>query len=128
VQILANALPGFRDLRAPLTAGYIWLLFAWLWASPDPDQMTTGFGGSLHDLSQRAGPIWTGLAVGVAAYSTFAFRPVRHRYRSLQKDLDAQKIISDAIGIERIKAVSLTKFSQWVEDGLPSEIERLKMI
>ena len=68
MQILANALPGFRDLRAPLIAGYAWLLFAWLWTSPELNQMTEGIGGSLYDLSQRAGPIWTGLAVGVAAY------------------------------------------------------------
>ncbi len=68
MQILANALPGFRDVRAPLTAGYMWLLFAWLSATPNIDHMTGGIGGSLHDLSQRVGPIWTALAAGVAAY------------------------------------------------------------
>jgi hypothetical protein len=26
-----NILPGFRELRAPLAAGYMWLITAWLW-------------------------------------------------------------------------------------------------
>jgi len=68
MQILANALPGFRDLRAPLIAGYIWLLFAWLIAQPDLDHQSTGLGGSLYDLAQRTGPLWIAAAVGVAAY------------------------------------------------------------
>jgi hypothetical protein len=262
VQILANALPGFRDLRAPLIAGYMWLLFAWLWASPDLDRLSTGIGGSLHDLSQRAGPIWTGLAASVAAYlvgslsqagsnlaqqaildlapfrrkirnlnfqthqqieaigeraqltiqsrdrddpldpgaySTLNDQVARrqeeaHReaqreldlpatllvgdqadlfaevdrvraegelrmavlpplvalgillgncvslwwylllpaagavlfYQGIQRDIDAKKIISDAIGVGRVKAASVNKFSQWVNEGLPSEIERLR--
>src|SRR3954451_21247766 len=28
--MLGNVLPGLRELRAPLAAGYLWLLFAWL--------------------------------------------------------------------------------------------------
>jgi hypothetical protein len=28
--MLTNVLPGLRELRAPLAAGYLWLLFAWL--------------------------------------------------------------------------------------------------
>jgi hypothetical protein len=35
MQILASALPGFRDLRAPLTAGYLWLILLWIWLKPD---------------------------------------------------------------------------------------------
>jgi hypothetical protein len=29
-RMLTNVLPGLRELRAPLAAGYLWLLFAWL--------------------------------------------------------------------------------------------------
>jgi hypothetical protein len=28
--MLTSILPGIRDLRAPLTAGYLWLLAAWI--------------------------------------------------------------------------------------------------
>lgn len=34
--VLLNILPGFRELRAPLAAGYVWLLVGWL-----------AFGGSI---------------------------------------------------------------------------------
>lgn len=69
MQILANALPGFRDLRAPVIAGYMWLLFAWLWIQPDPDRRPHNpIGAALYDLAQDVNQIWVGLAVGVAAY------------------------------------------------------------
>ena len=32
--MLTSLLPGVRDLRAPLAAGYIWLLFGWLVVEP----------------------------------------------------------------------------------------------
>jgi hypothetical protein len=68
LQILANALPGFRDVRAPLVAGYMWLLFAWLLAEPHLHKNSGGVAGSAYELSQDVGPIWTGVAVGAAAY------------------------------------------------------------
>jgi len=69
MQILASALPGFRDLRAPLVAGYMWLLLAWLWVNPDlnhPPQ--TGIGATVYDLFNRIGRIWLAVAAGVLAY------------------------------------------------------------
>lgn len=122
MQILANALPGFRDLRAPLTAGYMWLLFAWLWASPDLDTMTTGFGGSLHDLSERAGSIWTALAAGVGAYligsisqaaSGFLQRavmelpPFRFRFRNLASPTHRRLLASFEEGRVALKSAKL---------------------
>ena len=69
MQILASALPGFRDLRAPIVAGYMWLLFAWLWVNPDLDHPSeTGLSGTIYDLFQRIGPIWIAIAAGVLAY------------------------------------------------------------
>jgi hypothetical protein len=69
VQILASALPGFRDLRAPLTAGYLWLVLLWIWLKPDlAARPTNEIAGSIYDLGRAAGPIWVGLAVGIAAY------------------------------------------------------------
>src|SRR3954451_13308783 len=37
MQVLANALPGVRELRGPLVAGYLWLLFIWMLLTPDLD-------------------------------------------------------------------------------------------
>jgi hypothetical protein len=69
VQILSSALPGFRSLRPPLTAGYLWLLFGWAVIKPD---VTTRPGAaierSLWDLAQEVGPVGVALATGVAAY------------------------------------------------------------
>ena len=42
MQILASALPGFRDLHAPLTAGYLWLVFLWLLLKARPQYATIG--------------------------------------------------------------------------------------
>lgn len=69
MQILASALPGFRDLRAPIVAGYMWLLLAWLWVNPDLDHPPqTGLGDTVYDLFHRIGPIWVAIAAGVLAY------------------------------------------------------------
>lgn len=69
MQILASALPGFRDLRAPLTAGYLWLFLLWMVIKPDISKRpTNSVIGSVYDLAKDAGPIWLGLGVGVAAY------------------------------------------------------------
>lgn len=69
MQILASALPGFRDLRAPLTAGYLWLVLLWVVIKPDlATRPTNEIAGAIWDLGKAAGPIWVGLAVGIAAY------------------------------------------------------------
>lgn len=69
MQLLASALPGFRDLRAPLTAGYLWLLLLWIVLRPDlTSRPINEIAGSVWDLARAAGPLWISLAVGVAAY------------------------------------------------------------
>jgi hypothetical protein len=69
VQILASALPGFRDLRAPLLAGYLWLVFLWILIKPDfTSRPHNVIAAAVYDLAKDAGPIWVGLGVGVAAY------------------------------------------------------------
>jgi hypothetical protein len=69
VKILASALPGFRDLRAPLIAGYMWLVFLWLLVKPEiATRPANGTTAAMYDLAKHAGPIWIGLGVGVAAY------------------------------------------------------------
>lgn len=69
MQILASALPGFRDLRAPLTAGYLWLLLLWIWLKPAlATRPTNEIAASIYDLGKATGPIWVSVAVSVAAY------------------------------------------------------------
>ena len=69
VHFLANALPGFRDLRAPVVAGYLWLVFAWLTIEPDlGHRPANALAGSIYDLGNHVGPIGVGVGVSVAAY------------------------------------------------------------
>lgn len=67
--ILANALPGFRDLRSPLIAGYIWLGMVWLIIRPDVSHRPSGtVNATLWDLGHDLGRIGISIAVSVAAY------------------------------------------------------------
>lgn len=69
MQILANALPGFRDLRSPLIAGYSWLLFAWLVVAPDLSHTPQNrLGAALFNLGHHIGHIGLGVAISVVAY------------------------------------------------------------
>jgi hypothetical protein len=59
----------FRDLRGPLIAGYLWLIFAWLLFEPDVDyRPPEGVGAAAYDLAHRVGPIALAIAASVAAY------------------------------------------------------------
>jgi hypothetical protein len=66
--VLTSLLPGFRDLRAPLSAGFLWLLVIWLAIEPGlPDEDdATGLVASLLVLKDAASPL------GLAAAATFA--------------------------------------------------------
>jgi hypothetical protein len=46
VAVLTSLLPGFRELRVPLTIGYFWLFDAWIW-----------FSGALPDKRPEDGPV-----------------------------------------------------------------------
>ncbi len=81
MQLLSSALPGFRDLRSPLIAGYLWLLFLWILVKPDvKTRPSYEVAAALYDLGWEAGPIWIGLAVGVCAFLggsvSLAFSPM----------------------------------------------------
>ncbi|MEA2442613.1 MAG: hypothetical protein QOH76_4037, partial [Thermoleophilaceae bacterium] len=66
--ILSNALPGFREVRAPLIAGYLWLLFAWLLAEPHVPADPTGLLRSFEDLRQTVGAVGFAVGLSVGAY------------------------------------------------------------
>jgi hypothetical protein len=69
VQVLANALPGFRDLRAPVIAGYLWLLFAWLLIDPNLDKAPGDrLGAAAFHLGHTIGHVAIAIAISVCAY------------------------------------------------------------
>jgi hypothetical protein len=71
--MFANLLPGVRELRAPLAAGYLWLLFAWLILpierpTAKAAKQDTGTLGRLYELEPLVGPIGLAVVVSIAAY------------------------------------------------------------
>jgi hypothetical protein len=71
--ILSSILPGVRQLRAPLAAGYLWILFVFLVAHLGSHRPHTDLADDLTRLAGAVSP--AGLAVGVsfAAYLLGAF-------------------------------------------------------
>jgi hypothetical protein len=71
LNLLASAIPGLRDLRAPLVAGYLWLLAIWLALGPSVPVAThaaPGVARSVVDLTQTVGPAATAAGVSILAY------------------------------------------------------------
>src|SRR5262245_48493714 len=68
--MFTSLLPGIRDLRAPLAAGYVWLLFGWLVFEPRYGMPTTGSPLYLDTLAliQKISPVALAVAVSFAAY------------------------------------------------------------
>jgi hypothetical protein len=68
--MLANLLPGIREVRAPLAAGYLWLLTLWVALEPVlPDERgATGVVESLYRLADGLSSVGVGVAVSFAAY------------------------------------------------------------
>ncbi len=68
--MLTNLLPGIRELRAPLAAGYIWLLTIWLIAEPAIPEKgeAQGVVASLYRLAEGLSPVGLGVVASFAAY------------------------------------------------------------
>jgi hypothetical protein len=69
--MFATLLPGFRDLRAPLAAGYLWLAAAWVWFAerlPSSPEEASGLLKKAYELAEAAGRPAIGVAVSFAAY------------------------------------------------------------
>ena len=68
--MLAHLLPGIREVRAPLAAGYLWLLALWVALEPVlPDERdATGVVESLYRLADGLSAVGVGVAVSFAAY------------------------------------------------------------
>jgi hypothetical protein len=66
--MLASLLPGLRDLRAPLAAGYLWLAAGWLYFAPQLPVSVNDADGVLKDIYRVAG---ASNPVAIAAGLTF---------------------------------------------------------
>ena len=68
--MLTSLLPGLRELRAPLSAGAIWLLSIWLVAEPSvpTSEEATGFVASVYRLGGLLSALGLGAALAFAAY------------------------------------------------------------
>jgi glycosyltransferase involved in cell wall biosynthesis/uncharacterized protein YjbI with pentapeptide repeats len=68
--MLASLLPGLRELRAPLAAGYLWLLSAFLLIAPHiPEESdASGIAKDLYSLRDAATAIGLGVAVSFVAF------------------------------------------------------------
>lgn len=68
--MLTSLLPGIRDLRAPLAAGYLWLITLGLTLEPHvPDQaQATGLMASIYRLADGLSAVGLGVAASFVAY------------------------------------------------------------
>lgn len=85
--MLATLLPGVREVRAPLVAGYLWLLAFWIFLEPHfhAHPQHTELYDSLARLGDLMSPVGIAIVVSVAAYLTGALvegvlQPLRRRF------------------------------------------------
>jgi hypothetical protein len=70
-RMLTNLLPGLRDLRAPLSAGYLWLAAGWLYFAPQLPSSVNDAQGVLKDIYrviQASSPVTVAAGLTFAAY------------------------------------------------------------
>lgn len=81
--MLASLLPGVREIRAPLAAGYLWLFALWLALEPFPSaEEATGLEAAVIDLADAATPVAVGVVLSFVAYLVGSLSEVLvQRYR-----------------------------------------------
>jgi hypothetical protein len=71
VTLLGSLLPGLRELRAPLAAGYLWVFLCWLlFADRLPDDAASASSPlrEVYELAALTGPVGLAVAASFAAY------------------------------------------------------------
>jgi hypothetical protein len=73
--MLSTLLPGLRDLRAPLAAGFVWLVALWFLVEPtwNRDQQADGIAGSANRLLSTLNVLGQGVVLSFAAYLVGSF-------------------------------------------------------
>jgi hypothetical protein len=113
--MLASLLPGVRDLRVPLAAGYIWLLDAWLiWYQALPLSRPQGDGAvqALYDLGALLG---RPTVIAAASFLAFLLGSI------LQQD--AQGWLMRRVG-RSTSQETFKKFQAWILRTTPSDPEK----
>lgn len=103
--ILSTILPGVRNLRAPLAAGYVWILFAWLVAHLGTADAHPGLTEDLAKLGDALSPAGLAVAVSFLAYLIGSFS------KSLFDSLAA-------VTTKRLDVAGLTRLSERGHDVL----------
>jgi len=111
--MLSSLLPGLREVRAPLAAGFVWLVALWIllesWAR---DSAAEGVVGSANRLMGTLSPVGEGVVLSFAAYlvgsfSVFLFsRPLLSLFRT---SIDSD--VGPLDGLSELGRVSLTQVS-----------------
>jgi len=116
VQILANAIPGFRDLRAPVIAGYLWLLLAWGLVNPNLSRRPHDrLGEAFFELGHRVGHIGIAIAVSVAAYFVGSLSQI---FSTMYAQVASQALSRATYGIESSTRQQIEKIALAFQDEL----------
>jgi hypothetical protein len=124
--MLLNLLPGLRDLRAPLAAGYLWLAAGWLYFAPQLPASANETQGILQDIYRvvhASGPVAVGAGLTFAAYiigilsAGILTRPIRFILR-----------LPLIIIVLLVSLVGGFLVSRWpsIEDGFESLLDRVE--
>jgi hypothetical protein len=92
MSLFSSLIPGVREVRAPLAAGYLWLVCAWLLLEPHaPSAEDDRIYGRMAELADAVGPIGRALAISVVAYLIGSLLQmwIRRVWIRFDKDLDA---------------------------------------
>ncbi|WP_432190694.1 hypothetical protein, partial [Streptomyces sp. Tue6028] len=68
--MLASLLPGLRELRTPLTVGYLWLICVWLWFHDLLPQRATAH-GAIRDLYDLAAMLPSASALAAVTFTAY---------------------------------------------------------
>lgn len=102
--MIASLLPGLRELRTPLAAGYMWLLFAWLLVEPSVPssrEELTGVSASISRLIDEGSVVALGAGITFVAYlvgtvyvGLLRVPHAAYRYRAAQREKSLDDMMS----------------------------------
>lgn len=110
MSFFGSLIPGIREIRAPLIAGYLWLICGWLLIEPHaPSPDGNRVYGRIAELTEVAGPVGRVIAISIAAYLIGSLIQAGFRYGwtramrgrgPLRLDEEQHEIFDDLAGQE----------------------------
>ena len=91
--MLTSLLPGLRQLRAPLAAGFLWLIAIWLTWSHLGTAGTWGGWRALRDVRDQASPLGKGVALTFTAYLVGVLTGPTMRLTALAIALGVRRVV-----------------------------------